>query len=236
MKKWIAQASGLLFVCAMAMPTTAAEAPKAYLPQELATEMAKLPAGDMKAGEAVHNQKFCSGCHGKDGLSQNPAWPNVAGQPREVTVKALLDYRSGRRANGAAMMMAGVAKTLSDREISDVAAYYEAVDGGKGQKEEAQIDADIKRMITRGDAKRTITPCATCHGMTAQGNPTGQVPVLQGQNAAYMAATLRDYRSGARSSDILKEMRFFASKLTDKEIDQLTGYYASLRGHQPKDN
>lgn len=236
MKEKMTQAWCLLFACAAAIPAIAAEASKAYSPQELITEISRMPAGDAQAGENVHNKKFCFGCHGKDGLSQNPAWPHVAGQPVEVTVKALLDYRSGRRANVSAMMMAGAAKTLTDREIADVAVYYKTLEAGKGQKEKAKIDKDIKRLITRGDPKRTITPCAACHGMTAQGSLTEQVPVLHGQNAAYMAATLKDYRAGVRSSDTLKEMRFFVSKLTDKEIDQLAGYYASLKGYRSKEN
>lgn len=231
MNQWIGKA-GFVFVVSMLAATSQAADPVALTPQELAATMAKMPSSDVKRGEAVHTQKFCAGCHGKEGLSQNPAWPNVAGQPKNVTIKSLLDYRGGRRAKGAAVLMAGIAKTLTDQQIADVAAYYESMAGGPAAKEAPKIDPVVLRMVTRGDAKRAISPCATCHGTTARGNATGEVPVLHGQHAAYLAATLKDYRSGTRSADMLKEMRFFAAKLTDSEIDQLAAYYASQQGRE----
>lgn len=62
----------------------------------------------------------CAGCHGVDGLGTGNA-PALAGQDAEYLVKQLYDYKSGARQN---VMMNTIAKSLSDQDIADVAAYY----------------------------------------------------------------------------------------------------------------
>ena len=89
---------------------------------------------------------------------------------------------------------------------------------------------DVARLVRKGDPARAITPCAACHGMTGKGRSNGKVPVLHGQNPTYLAAQLRDYRDGRRDNDVLKEMRFFAQKLTDDEINALADFYAGETG------
>ena len=65
----------------------------------------------------------CTACHGADGNSTNPSWPNLIGQSKGYLVNALNAYKGGVRKNG---MMAGIAKGLSDADIENVAAYYAA--------------------------------------------------------------------------------------------------------------
>ena len=66
----------------------------------------------------------CAACHGPDGISRNPAWPSLAGQPSTYLVEALKAYRTGARENA---MMAGIAKGLSDADAQKVAVHYEAL-------------------------------------------------------------------------------------------------------------
>ena len=63
----------------------------------------------------------CTACHGADGSSTNPSWPNLVGQSKAYLVNALKAYKGGARKNG---MMAGVVKDLSDADMENVAAYY----------------------------------------------------------------------------------------------------------------
>jgi cytochrome c553 len=65
----------------------------------------------------------CMACHGADGKSSNPSWPNLIGQSKEYLVNALKRYTSGARKNA---IMAGIAKGLSNSEIENVATYYAA--------------------------------------------------------------------------------------------------------------
>jgi cytochrome c553 len=63
----------------------------------------------------------CGGCHGEDGNNDTPMFPRLAGQYESYLVKALEDYKSGKRDNP---MMAGFAASLSAQDIKEIAAYY----------------------------------------------------------------------------------------------------------------
>ena len=87
------------------------------------TAMAK---GDPNAGKA--KSTTCQACHGLDGKSVMPEYPNLAGQYESYMEKALRDYRDGRRSNP---IMAPMAAGLSDQDIKDLAAWYAQQDGLK---------------------------------------------------------------------------------------------------------
>jgi cytochrome c553 len=76
---------------------------------------ADLPAGQAKAKE------ICQACHGMDGNSATPDYPKLAGQYPDYLAKALRDYQAGRRKNP---IMAGMAASLTPKDIENVAAYY----------------------------------------------------------------------------------------------------------------
>ena len=150
--------------------------------------------------------------------------------------------RAGKRNYDApTKLMSEVAKGMTDKQIADVALYYETLAGPDGTKltvgktpEKVAVSGQTMQLISKGDPTRAVTPFAACHGTTAEGNSNGKVPVLQGQNQTYLAETLKQYRSGQRSSDIYKEMRFFAVKLTDREIEELSAHYANEKGRNAK--
>lgn len=79
-------------------------------------------AGDLAVGRKKALQ--CQACHGLDGLSKRPDAPNLAGQPEPFLIKALNDFRKGVRKNE---MMSITAKTLTDADVADLAAYYSAI-------------------------------------------------------------------------------------------------------------
>lgn len=76
-------------------------------------------AGDATAGKA--KAATCAGCHGAQGISNNPMWPNLAGQQQAYLVKQLQAFREGTRSDP---MMSPMAKPLSDTEIQNLAVYY----------------------------------------------------------------------------------------------------------------
>ena len=80
--------------------------------------------GDPVAGKA--KSVTCQACHGVDGKSIAPEYPNLAGQYASYMEKALRDYRDGRRTN---VIMAPMAAGLSDQDIEDLAAWYSMQDG-----------------------------------------------------------------------------------------------------------
>jgi len=79
-------------------------------------------AGDAAAGKA--KSAVCAGCHGANGVSMNPVWPNLAGQKDAYLVKQLKAFRAGSRSDP---MMSPMAKPLSDADIDNLAAYFSSL-------------------------------------------------------------------------------------------------------------
>jgi len=84
--------------------------------------------GEVKGdADAAHRNKIamCIGCHGIPGYKT--AFPSVyhvpmiAGQQPGYIVSALKAYRSGERSHPS---MRGIAASLSDQDMADLAAYY----------------------------------------------------------------------------------------------------------------
>src|SRR6202158_6578279 len=75
-------------------------------------------AGDAQAGRVKPGA--CAGCHGANGEGVKPN-PALAGKPEGEIVQALMDYKSGKRANP---IMKTFATQLSDQDMANVAAYY----------------------------------------------------------------------------------------------------------------
>ena len=76
-------------------------------------------AGDVAAGKA--KAMMCSACHGANGISQIPMYPNLAGQKEQYLVLQLKAFRDGQRKN---MVMAPMAAGLSDTDIDNISAYF----------------------------------------------------------------------------------------------------------------
>lgn len=76
-------------------------------------------AGNPEAGK--EKSRTCAACHGQDGNSATGDFPKLAGQHNDYLIKALRDYKTGKRKNA---IMAPMAAPLNDRDIDDLAAYY----------------------------------------------------------------------------------------------------------------
>lgn len=63
----------------------------------------------------------CIGCHGPQGISASPLWPNLAGQKEAYLMKQLTDFRSGARKDP---LMNPLAAALSDQDIAALAKYF----------------------------------------------------------------------------------------------------------------
>jgi cytochrome c553 len=76
-------------------------------------------AGDATAG--AEKASLCAGCHGENGISQTPMYPNLAGQKEDYLVKVTTEYKDGTRND---LTMKAVLETLTDADIQNLAAYY----------------------------------------------------------------------------------------------------------------
>jgi cytochrome c553 len=80
-------------------------------------------AGDAAAGQAAYAAKGCIGCHGVNGKSANPIWPNLAGQHAPYIVLSLKAYKAQERKSANAAQMYPFAGQLSDADMENIAAY-----------------------------------------------------------------------------------------------------------------
>ena len=86
--------------------------------------------------------------------------------------------------------------------------------------------ADVPVVPASGDVaagKAKSAMCMACHG--ADGNsPSSAFPSIAGQNAAYIAKQLQDYKSGKRVNALMVGM---VAALTPEDMQNLGAFYAS---------
>jgi cytochrome c553 len=77
--------------------------------------------GNAANGKAI-SEKVCAACHGVDGAKPvAPENPILAGQYSDYLVRALSDYKSGKRKNP---VMKAMVDPLKKQEIEDLAAWF----------------------------------------------------------------------------------------------------------------
>ncbi len=181
--------------------------------------------GSVEAGKA--KSITCTACHGAEGNSVNPLWPNIAGQGATYLVSQLQAFKSGARQDP---LMAPQAMLLSDEDIRDLAVYFESLPAAAmAVADPSKVDKG-EALYRGGDSSSGAAACLACHGPTGRGNPAANYPALQGQHATYTAKQLRDYASGTRTSDgKTRIMRDIAGRLSDDDIDALASYVQGLR-------
>ena len=167
-------------------------------------------AGRQKA-EAV-----CAPCHGKDGISEQPTVPSIAGQWNDYIVLALFQFRNGHRPSET---MGPIAKPLSDNDLGNLAQYYSSL------KPWAPGRQSSAAAVAAGPALTQQKHCAQCHTPSLAGQQS--VPRIAGQHIEYLTTQLQGFRAGTRG-DIDGNMSSAVKDLTDAEIATLTDYISGL--------
>ncbi|OED43842.1 hypothetical protein AB833_02785 [Chromatiales bacterium (ex Bugula neritina AB1)] len=86
-------------------------------------------AGDAAAGKS--KSSICAACHGANGVSLIPNYPNLAGQKSAYLVAQLKAFKSGARKGASSAIMAPMAAGLSDADMANLAAYYSSLPAAK---------------------------------------------------------------------------------------------------------
>ncbi len=184
-----------------------------------------LVEGDAEAGQA--KSVTCGACHGADGVSVNPQWPNLAGQHAGYIASQLAAFKAGERNNA---LMNSQAMMLSDEDMRNIAVYYEAMAPAVQEVADPNLLARGEALYRGGDKEDKTSACIACHGPTGQGNPGANYPVLAGQHATYTAQTLRDYASEARKSGAPSYMmQEIAKTLSEEDIVAVSAYVQGLQ-------
>ena len=197
-----------------------------------------LPAAVIAKGDPVKGKEksqVCQGCHGADGNSYGPEWPNLASQHTSYLEKQIRNFKDGVRKNEPMnSMVAG----LNDEDIKDIAPYFSSQSlAPQGTPSNEQLDSELiktgRKIYKGGNRYSGVPACAGCHGPNAVGNGPAAFPHLAGQKTTYLIKTLKDFKSGARANDPNEIMRNIAAKLTESEINAVANYVATLQAKLP---
>ncbi len=184
--------------------------------------------GDAKAGE--NKIAMCIGCHGIQGYQATfpevYKVPKISGQGAKYIASSLAAYKKGDRKHPT---MRGVADSLSDQDMADVAAYYEqsgqsaAAAPAKASREPS---AQVAELLKKG-------ACVSCHGENFAKPIDPSYPKIAGQYSDYLYATLKAYkddshRTWGRNNGVMGGV---AKQFSNQELKAMSSYIASLDGN-----
>jgi cytochrome c553 len=168
-------------------------------------------------------KRECSTCHGAQGISTSPMFPNLAGQTPQYLEVQLKAFRDRSRADPHAQaFMWGMAAQLTDTTIKQMAEYFAAQTPAPGQSADAAETAAGKKIFDEGIDKQDVPACMACHGDKAQGNEL--FPRLAGQRRSYLEKQLEAFAASLRANDIMHEN---SKKLTALQISQVAAFLSS---------
>lgn len=183
--------------------------------------------GDVKAGESKN--AMCIGCHGIKGYQASfpevYKVPMISGQSGKYIASALHAYQKGDRKHPT---MRGIAASLNDQDIADLAAYYEQ----HGVNPEAPAAHNAKTPSPAVAALLAKANCASCHGADFSKPIDPSYPKLGGQHADYLFVALKSYKvennpKVGRGNAIMAGM---AKQYTNAELKQLANYLSTVEG------
>jgi cytochrome c553 len=191
--------------------------------------MAQEVKGDVTAGRGKID--MCIGCHGIPGYQtafpEVHKVPMISGQGAAYISAALNAYKTGARKHPS---MRGIADSLTDQDIADVAAYYSA----DGQAQAAalpeqpskQPSAAVAALLQKG-------ACISCHGANFAKPIDPSYPKIAGQHADYLFVALKSYKVDAGNGVVGRSngvMAPIAKQFSNAELKSMATYLQSLDG------
>ena len=183
--------------------------------------------GDLEQGKHKSKSELCLECHANTDSAGNTGVgvPQLAGQYGGYLFKQLRNFKSGERKHP---VMNTMVEQLNDEDLQNIATYFaqQPVMKGKG----INTNAIAQSLFIRGDLKRNIMSCKSCHGADGKGSHSANDinPVIAGQNQFYLREQLRNWRSAARTNSPSQVMNVIAKSLTDTEIEALAEYISDM--------
>jgi cytochrome c553 len=168
----------------------------------------------------------CSACHGMDGNSASPKYPNLAGQQKEYFVAQVKAFRNKTRMDPDAHTdMWAVGATLDDAMAMKLAEYFASQKPAPGKAGDPQLAAKGKVIYERGIASKNVPACVFCHGQNGQG--ISMFPRLAGQHGEYLIKQIKVFHTDNRPN-LAKMMKSVVAHLSDEEAAQVAAYLQGL--------
>ena len=80
-----------------------------------------------------------------------------------------------------------------------------------------------------GTALYTAKMCQTCHGAEGKAPIMALYPKLNGQNKEYLAAQMKDIKSGKRNNGMSMAMKAMVANVSDAEFDAIAEYLSKVK-------
>jgi cytochrome c553 len=217
------------FICKLVLSLVSLLATSAYAADFIDLRRIDAIVGNASAAKPAADT-LCMACHGANGISPAPLFPDLAGQKAEYLYHQLVRFKSGVLPESP---MTALMAPYSDQDLRNFSVYYASL---QPPNEAATIvDQALftrgERLFAQGDAQAGVPPCQGCHGVDARGvNGANYLayPMLRHQKSDYVVTRLKDYRSGkldSTSNDFI--MQSVAHRLDDDAIAAIAAWLAS---------
>ena len=227
-----ATAAALLAVvfCSVAgAPSSAAEAGKVTV---------NVAAGKQIFENGKEGVSPCQSCHGPQGLGIDAMQtPRLADVGYAYIVKQLTNFADDQRTDMTLGVMNLFAKTLTEEERRNVAAYLNTLPPATEPSNLAELKASGTevgesyrgQILVRYGVAGKVPACQSCHGFNGRGSDP-IYPAIGQQKFVYLVNQLKHWRDGSRANDPLGQMRAVAKNLSDQDILDAATYLS----HAPK--
>jgi cytochrome c553 len=177
--------------------------------------------------------QLCSSCHYANGTSAGPEFPKIAGQKDTYLVKAVVDFKEGKRDSET---MQAIAKLHTKEEMIKLARYFASLQPANAPSISAPDETlwEWGKIIYEQDRIYGIS-CADCHGHNGMGytyespkmRNVRAIPRLAGQSRVYLASAVQRYVDGKYDTGMCT-MRRAGQTLSPDDVNALVEYLASL--------
>jgi cytochrome c553 len=173
--------------------------------------------GVSAAGAQAIEQKatVCKACHLTGTLQSTSVVPNIWGQSEGYIYIQLRDFKSGARNAPEDAAMRGFVATMSDADMLEIARYASMQPWPK--VEPMSTDAAL---LKKGAYATALVGCGGCHFNDWKGFSAN--PRIGDQTTAYLAATIRRFRSGSRANS--PGMSDLVRTFDEGDIDAVAAY------------
>src|SRR5882762_4655340 len=157
----------------------------------------------------------CKACHLPATLQSTSVIPNIWGQSEGYLYLQLRDFKSGARNAPEDAAMRGFVATMSDADMREMAKYASTQPWPKVES----ISTDTA-LLKKGAYATAMVGCGGCHFNDWKGFSAN--PRIGYQSTAYLAATIRQFRSGSRANS--PGMSDLVRTFDEGDIDSVAAY------------
>jgi cytochrome c553 len=157
----------------------------------------------------------CKACHVTGTLQSTSVIPNIWGQSEGYVYIQLRDFKSGARNAPEDAAMRGFAATMSDADMLEIAEYASTQPWPK--VEPISTDAAL---LKQGAYATALVGCGGCHFNDWKGFSAN--PRIGDQTTAYLAATIRQFRTGSRANS--PGMSDLARTFDEGDVEAVAAY------------